>query len=195
MKNIVVFASGSGSNFQSIIDATLSQQIPGKITGLITDRDNIKAIERAIMHQIPVVVVQPAAFENENEFSNSMLHALDSFGADIIALAGYLKKIPNPIITKFKNKILNIHPSLLPKYGGKGFYGIRVHQAVIDNNETESGCTVHLVTDIYDDGPILGQSKVTLSENETAESLAKKVLVLEHTLYPKVISDFIKTIS
>lgn len=132
---------------------------------------------------------------NAQDFASALIHSLEQFNADVIVLAGYLKKIPDAVIKKYKGRILNIHPSLLPKYGGKGFYGIKVHQAVVDQNEQESGCTVHLVTEVYDDGPILGQSKVSLSENETAESLAKKVLVLEHSLYPKVISDFIKTIS
>jgi formyltetrahydrofolate-dependent phosphoribosylglycinamide formyltransferase len=195
LKNIVVFASGSGSNFQSIIDATLSHQIPGKITGLITDRDDIKAIERAIKHDIPFNIIQPLMLDNTQDFASALIHSLEQFNADVIVLAGYLKKIPDAVIKKYKGRILNIHPSLLPKYGGKGFYGIKVHQAVVDHNEQESGCTVHLVTEVYDDGPILGQSKVYLSENETAESLAKKVLALEHSLYPKVISDFIKTIS
>lgn len=195
MKNIVVFASGSGSNFQSIIDATLSQQIPGKITGLITDRDDIKAIERAVKHDIPFNIIQPSMLGNAQDFASALIHSLEQFDADVIVLAGYLKKIPDAVIKEYEGRILNIHPSLLPKYGGKGFYGIKVHQAVVNHNEQESGCTVHLVTEVYDDGPILGQSKVSLSENETAESLAKKVLVLEHSLYPKVISDFIKTIS
>lgn len=195
MKNIVVFASGSGSNFQSIIDATLSQQIPGKITGLITDRDDIKAIERAVKHDIPFNIIQPSMLGTAQDFASALIHSLEQFDADVIVLAGYLKKIPDAVIKKYEGRILNIHPSLLPKYGGKGFYGIKVHQAVVYHNEQESGCTVHLVTEVYDDGPILGQSKVSLSENETAESLAKKVLVLEHSLYPKVISDFIKTIS
>ncbi len=194
MKKIVVFASGSGSNFQSIIDASISGQIPGIITGLITDRDNIKAIERAKNHQIPFEVIALSQFENESEFATSLLDVLANFGADVIALAGYLKKIPTEVISEYEGRILNIHPSLLPKFGGKGFYGLKVHQAVVDQHEEESGCTVHLVTDIYDDGPILGQSKVKVNKNDTAGSLARKVLALEHELYPKVISDFIKTI-
>lgn len=193
MKNIVVFASGSGSNFQSLIEATLTGQIPGVITGLITDRDNIKAIDRAKKHNIPVEILNPSSFDSEEIYSTALLKTLDRFNTDLIALAGYLKKIPNSIISNYQNRILNIHPSLLPKYGGKGFYGKRVHQAVIENNEAESGCTVHLVTEIYDDGPVLGQSKIMLAEDETADSLAKKVLALEHTLYPQVISDFLKT--
>ncbi|MCR9131564.1 MAG: phosphoribosylglycinamide formyltransferase [bacterium] len=193
MKNIVVFASGSGSNFQSLIEATLAGQIPGVITGLITDRENILAIDRAKKHNIPVEILNPSSFDNEEIYSTTLLKTLDRFDTDLIALAGYLKKIPSSIISNYQNRILNIHPSLLPKYGGKGFYGKRVHQAVIENDEAESGCTVHLVTEIYDDGPVLGQSKIMLAEDETADSLAKKVLALEHTLYPQVISDFLKT--
>ncbi|MBO6536052.1 MAG: phosphoribosylglycinamide formyltransferase [Balneolaceae bacterium] len=193
MKNIVVFASGSGSNFQSLIEATLTGQIPGVITGLITDRKNIQAIDRAKKHNIPVEILNPSSFDNEETYSTTLLKTLSRFNTDLIVLAGYLKKIPNSIISIYQNRILNIHPSLLPKYGGKGFYGKRVHQAVIENNEAESGCTVHLVTEIYDDGPVLGQSKIMLAEDETADSLAKKILALEHKLYPQVISDFLKT--
>ncbi|MBO6793108.1 MAG: phosphoribosylglycinamide formyltransferase [Balneolaceae bacterium] len=194
MKKIVVFASGSGSNFQSIIDATITGQIPGVIAGLITDRENIKAIDRAKKHQIPFQVVVPSQLKNESEFATSLLDVLSNFETDVIILAGYLKKIPAEVIREYEGRILNIHPSLLPRFGGKGFYGLKVHQAVVDQHEKESGCTVHVVTEEYDDGPILGQSKVEVNVDDTAESLAQKVLALEHKLYPKVISDFIKTI-
>lgn len=121
MKNIVVFASGSGSNFQSLIEATLTGQIPGVITGLITDRKNIQAIDRAKKHNIPVEILNPSSFDNEETYSTTLLKTLSRFNTDLIVLAGYLKKIPNSIISIYQNRILNIHPSLLPKYGGKGF--------------------------------------------------------------------------
>lgn len=195
MKNIVVFASGSGSNFQSIIDAISSGFLEATITGLITDRDGIKSLERARFHNIPYSILPPKNFENFKKFEIELSKVLESFHTDILVLAGYLKKIPHSIIDTYRDRILNIHPSLLPKYGGKGFYGMKVHEAVIQNEEKESGCTVHLVNEIYDDGPILGQTKVPVLKNDTPLDIAQRVLVEEHKLYPQVISEFLKTLS
>ncbi len=195
MKNIVVFASGSGSNFQSIIDSISSGFLEANITGLITDRDNIKSLDRARYHNIPYRILNPKEFENEGAFEVELLAQLKEFDANIIVLAGYLKKIPDSIIEAFRDRILNIHPSLLPKYGGKGFYGIKVHNAVIENGETESGCTVHLVNEVYDDGPILGQIEVPVLESDTPSLLAQRILAEEHKLYPKVISEYLKKLS
>lgn len=195
MKNIVVFASGSGSNFQSIIDAISSGNLDAIITGLITDRDGIKALDRARFHNIPYSILQPRNFKSSDEYETELSEVLESYHANILVLAGYLKKIPDLIIDTYRDRILNIHPSLLPKYGGKGFYGIKVHDAVINNKETESGCTVHIVNEVYDDGPILGQTTVPVLDNDTSADLAKRILVEEHKLYPQVISEYLKTLS
>ena len=130
MKNIVVFSSGSGSNFQSIINAISTGVLDATITGLITDRENIRAIERANNNNIPYSIVSPKNFDSKNEYELKLLKIINFYHANILVLAGYLKKIPSSVIDVFRNRILNIHPSLLPKYGGKGFYGIKVHQAV-----------------------------------------------------------------
>ena len=195
MKNIVVFSSGSGSNFQSIINAISTGVLDATITGLITDRENIRAIERANNNNIPYSIVSPKNFDSKNEYELKLLKIINFYHATILVLAGYLKKIPSSVIDLFRNRILNIHPSLLPKYGGKGFYGIKVHEAVIQNGELESGCTVHLVNEIYDDGPILGQIKVPINSNDTPSDLAQKILAEEHRLYPQIISEFLKTLS
>lgn len=195
MKNIVVFSSGSGSNFQSIINAISTGVLDATITGLITDRENIRAIERANNNNIPYSIVSPKNFDSKNEYELKLLKIINFYHANILVLAGYLKKIPSSVIDLFRNRILNIHPSLLPKYGGKGFYGIKVHEAVIQNGELESGCTVHLVNEIYDDGPILGQIKVPINSNDTPSDLAQKILAEEHRLYPQIISEFLKTLS
>jgi formyltetrahydrofolate-dependent phosphoribosylglycinamide formyltransferase len=195
LKNIVVFSSGSGSNFQSIINAISTGVLDATITGLITDRENIRAIERANNNNIPYSIVSPKNFDSKNEYELKLLKIINFYHANILVLAGYLKKIPSSVIDVFRNRILNIHPSLLPKYGGKGFYGIKVHQAVIQNGELESGCTVHLVNEIYDDGPILGQIKVPINSNDTPSDLAQKILAEEHRLYPQIISEFLKTLS
>ena len=195
MRNIVVFASGSGSNFQSIINAISTGFLDATITGLVTDRNNIGAIQKASHNKIAHSVISPKNFDSENEYEFELLNIINSYQADILVLAGYLKKIPPLVIDIFRDRILNIHPSLLPKYGGKGFYGIKVHEAVIQNGELESGCTVHLVNERYDDGPILGQIKVPVNHDDTPYDLAQRVLAQEHTIYPQVISEFLKSLS
>lgn len=188
MINIVVFASGSGTNFQSIIDAAESGQIEGQIRGLITNKSGIQAIDRAQNHGIPQRTLAPSEFHDQASYTDALLNQLADWDTDLIALAGYMIKIPKEVIQQYKGQIVNIHPSLLPKYGGKGFYGMNVHRAVIENGETESGCTVHVVTEKYDDGPILAQTKVPVKESDDASALAKRVLKEEHKLFPSVIA-------
>lgn len=188
MINIVVFASGSGTNFQSIIDAVEDGRINGRICGLITNKSDITAIERAKNHKIEHRVLKPSDFETEGDYTRELLKQLENWNTDLIVLAGYMIKIPVKVIDNYEGRIINIHPSLLPKYGGKGFYGIKVHQAVIDNNESETGCTVHVVTEKYDDGPILAQRKVPVKKSDDAPALAARVLKQEHRLFPEVIA-------
>lgn len=194
MKNIVVFASGSGTNFQSIIDAAKRGELSANITGLITDKPNIGAIERAEKANIPTRTISPADYPGENEFSEALTTQLEIWDTDLIALAGYLKKIPTPVIHKYKNRILNIHPSLLPKFGGKGFYGMKVHRAVVDANQKESGCSVHIVTEEFDEGPVIAHTKVPVYQHESAEELAERILKEEHRLYPAAIQKHIQTL-
>lgn len=189
MINIVVFASGSGTNFQAIIDAANNRQIDGKIRGLITNSEGIQAIERARKNNIEHRCLSPSDFSSDQEYVNTLLNQLEDWNTDLITLAGYMIKIPPEIIESYPDRIINIHPSLLPKYGGKGFYGINVHRAVIENEEKKSGCTVHIVTEEYDKGPILGQRKVPVKRSDTPEALAKRILEEEHKLFPKIISD------
>lgn len=188
MINIVVFASGSGTNFQSIINAVESGRISGHITGLITNKKDIKAIKRAQTHNIDHVYLNPADFYSHPQYVKALLNQLDKWNTDLIALAGYMIKVPPEVINRYQQRIVNIHPSLLPKYGGKGFYGMNVHRAVIENRENESGCTVHFVTEEYDQGPILGQRKVPVKDSDNPDTLAKRVLKEEHKLFPSVIA-------
>ncbi|SMO77380.1 phosphoribosylglycinamide formyltransferase [Fodinibius sediminis] len=188
MINIVVFASGSGTNFQSIIDAAREGQINGRIQGLITNKNNIKAIERARKHGISHITLNPADFATRTAYVNTLLDQLAQWQTDLIVLAGYMIKIPPELIEEFENRIINIHPSLLPKYGGKGFYGLKVHRAVIANGEKESGCSVHLVTEEYDDGPILAQRRVPVYASDDPPTLAERILKEEHQLLPEVIA-------
>lgn len=195
MINIVVFASGSGSNFQSIIDAVQAGRINARIVGLITNRHGIKSLERAESHQIPSFVISENDFNSYEEYSNTLLKQLKDWDTSLITLAGFLKKIPSNIIQEYENRILNIHPSLLPKYGGKGFYGLKVHSTVIEAGDEVSGCSIHVVSEEYDKGPILEQLQVPVYKNDSPQDLAQRVLEQEHILYPKVISNYIKTIS
>jgi formyltetrahydrofolate-dependent phosphoribosylglycinamide formyltransferase len=187
--NIVVFASGSGTNFQSIIDAIEDGKINGRICGLITNKKDIQSIERARKHDIPHVTISPSDFDNQADYIDALITRLTNWETDLIVLAGYMLKIPSAVIENYEGKIINIHPSLLPKYGGKGFYGIKVHQAVLENEEQESGCTVHIVTEEYDEGPILAQRKVPVYDTDDAEQLAERVLKQEHQLLPEVIAE------
>lgn len=190
-KKIVVFASGSGSNFQSIINATETGSLQAEICGLITNRDNIGAIERAKLHGIQVFIIRAEDFETLADYENNFLEKLEKLAPDLIILAGYLKKIPDAVLNEFEGKILNIHPSLLPAYGGKGMYGQNVHQAVLKSGDTRSGCSVHIVTAEYDEGPVIAQDFVEVKPGDTAETLAARVLEKEHALYPKVIQQFL----
>lgn len=183
MHNLVFFASGSGTNFQSVIDAIESGQIEAQITGLVTNRPEAGAIKRAQKHGIPTFVID----SNASDFEQKLLDLLSELNPDLIVLAGYLKKIPTVIINTYSGRIINIHPSLLPKYGGKGYYGMNVHRAVIENEEDVSGCTVHFVDEIYDNGQIIKQIEVPVSSTDTPESLAEKILRREHELLPNTI--------
>lgn len=195
MKHIVVFASGSGTNFQALIDAVESGKIKARIRGLVSNKSGIKALERAKKHGIETFIVAPSFFDNYRDYVQAMLEKLQEWKADLIVLAGYMIKIPPEIIKEYSGRIVNIHPSLLPKYGGKGFYGINVHKAVIENGEEESGCTVHIVTEEYDKGPILAREKVPVRSSDNPESLAKRVLKKEHYLLPKVVGELIKDLN
>lgn len=191
MKKIVVFASGSGTNFQAIIDSVESGRIQAKIAGLITSKDGISAIERANKAAIPYFTIKRTHFENENQFGEAILEKLKIWEPDLIVLAGYMVKLPSSVIQQYPDSIINIHPSLLPKYGGRGYYGSRVHQAVIDAGESESGCTVHYVNEVYDEGPIIAQKKIPVLPEDTPNSLAERILKEEHKLLPAVINQLL----
>lgn len=171
MLKIVVLASGNGSNFQSLIDAGI------KISKLIVNR-NCYAIERAKLANIDFEIIENLSSKNLDD------------DVDLIVLLGYLKIIPIDIIKKFSNKIINIHPSLLPKFGGKGMYGLNVHKAVIEAKEKESGATVHFVNEIIDGGSIIKQVKVDVYETDSPEDLQKRILVKEHELIVDVVKNW-----
>jgi phosphoribosylglycinamide formyltransferase 1 len=188
VKKLVIFASGSGSNFQAIIDAIESGYITAEIAGLVSNKEGIGAIERANNHKIPVAVISDSDYD---QFTSRLKQQLTDWNPDLIILAGFLKKIPDEIVRMYQNKIINIHPALLPKHGGKGFYGLRVHRAVLDAGDQESGCTVHYVNENYDEGDVIRQAKVPVHQTDTPESLAARILKAEHKLLPSVIKQII----
>ena len=190
-KKVVVFASGSGTNFQAIIDAIDQKSIQAEIAGLITNNPDAISIDRARKNGIPVKILRSVDYDDYQAYTIDLLNQLDAWKPDLIVLAGYLKKIPIQIIRRYENRIINIHPALLPKYGGKGFYGIKVHRAVIAAGEKESGCTVHIVTEEYDRGPILGQIKVPVEKDDSPETLQQRILIQEHRLLPQVINQLL----
>lgn len=189
MFKIAVLVSGGGTNLQEIIDNIENKRLNCKIEYIIADRD-CYSLERGRKYNIKSVLLDKK--EYGKKLSNEINKVLEN-KVDLIVLAGYLSIIDKDFISDWNNKIINIHPSLLPKYGGKGMYGMKVHEAVIANKENKSGCTVHFVDVDIDTGKILLQRKVDVSNNETPESLQKKVLKEEHQLLieaiEKVISD------
>jgi phosphoribosylglycinamide formyltransferase-1 len=188
--NIAVFASGRGSNFQAILNAIDAGFLSARIAVLISNRSDAGAIEIARAHNISAQHLSQKMFPSEDAFADAMLEVLDKNHTDFIALCGYLKKIPSQVIRQYRNRILNIHPALLPSFGGKGMYGHRVHEAVISSGEKVSGATVHLVDEEYDRGPIVLQKTVAIVPDDTPESLAAKVMKVEHEIFSLALKAF-----
>ncbi len=182
MKRIVIFASGSGTNAQNIAEYFNSSP-KARVSIILSNNKNAYVLVRAKKLNIPTVCFT----KEELQGSNKVLGILQNENPDIIVLAGFLLKFPENIIRQFPDKIINIHPALLPKYGGKGMYGMRVHQAVIDNQEKETGITIHYVNKDYDKGAIIFQKSILVSKKDTPESIAQKVHALEYDHFPKVI--------
>lgn len=185
-KNLVLFASGSGSNVENI--ATYFSEDPTiQVTGVLCNNPGAGVVERCKRLGLPLFCFNRPAFKQ----LDGLLQLLRGLEPDLIVLAGFLWKIPEELVRAFPQKIINIHPALLPRFGGKGMYGMHVHRAVIENGERESGITVHFVNEAYDEGAIILQKKVAISEGETPESLAGKIHKLEYEYYPQVISNLL----
>jgi formyltetrahydrofolate-dependent phosphoribosylglycinamide formyltransferase len=185
---IAIFASGTGSNAQKIIDyfGGPEKQVAA-VNLIVCNNPEAKVLKLAEENGIPTLLLEKEKFFRGTAYVDELRRS----GIDFIVLAGFLWKIPQKLIDQYRNKIINIHPALLPKYGGKGMYGRKVHEAVINAGEKESGITIHYVDEHYDNGDIIFQHRVVLAENETPESLAEKIHVLEHTYYPEVIERLI----
>ncbi|WP_408029142.1 phosphoribosylglycinamide formyltransferase [Tenacibaculum xiamenense] len=185
MKRIVIFASGSGSNAENIINYFKNSN-DISVTHVLSNNKNAKVFDRCERLNIEASLFDKESFTKEETVLNFLL-----VEADFIILAGFLWRIPAAIVDAFPNKIINIHPALLPKYGGKGMYGMNVHKAVKENNEKETGITIHYVNENYDEGAIIFQAKTEITPEDTPESIASKVHTLEYEHFPKVIENVI----
>ena len=181
---IGVLASGGGTNLQSIIDRSLEGSLSADIIVVISNNSGAKAFDRARNHGIEALHVSSVTEGSDEGVDRRIAEEMRSRGVDLVVLAGYMKKIGPELLKAFDGRIINIHPALLPKFGGKDMYGIRVHEAVIAAGEKESGPTVHIVDGRYDHGRILAQEKVPVLPDDTPDTLQKRVLVKEHEILP-----------
>ncbi len=189
---VAVFISGSGSNLQALIDATRAGILDARIALVVSSRSDAYGLERAKKADIPTLVFKQKDYGSVDAAATALLARLRDHEIEYIALAGYLKLLPSAVTKEYAGRIINVHPALLPRYGGKGMYGRHVHEAVLASGERESGVTIHLVDEVYDNGRILEQSRVPVEEGDTPETLAQRVLRQEHKLYPRVLNKLIK---
>ncbi len=185
-----VFASGRGSNFSAILDKAKQGDLEADIKLLVTNNKNAGAIKKALVHKVPFVVIKRSMFDRREDFVKKMLMFLKNHNVSFIALAGYMKRIPAEVISQYESKITNIHPALLPSFGGKGMYGSYVHENVLKRGCKVTGVTVHLVDNKYDHGPIVAQRCIEVKGDDTVESLSARVLKIEHQIYPEVLQLF-----
>ena len=189
MKKILLFDSGTGSNVENIIQHFKNHH-DIIVVGVLTNNPNAKVLDKAKNHNIPTLI-----FNREQLTEGFVFDKIAEFKPDLIVLAGFLWKMPEEIVKAYPNKIINIHPALLPKYGGKGMYGIKVHQMVLENKEKETGITIHYVNEHYDEGEFIFQQKVAIEDCKTPEDVANKIHELEHKYFPIIIEKILNPIS
>ncbi len=192
MTRIAVLASGEGSNFEALVHASRGGVLDAEICGLITNRPKIAALERAVRLGVPAVALSPKSFGQREEWDAAVLKTLQAWRADWVVLAGFLTLIGPQVLAAYPGRVVNIHPALLPDFGGEGMYGRRVHEAVIAARAKRSGITIHLVSAEYDRGRILAQIPVAVEPDDTAATLAARVRDLEHKHYPRVLNDLVR---
>lgn len=190
MKRIAIFASGSGTNAQNIAEY-FKEKPKIEVSCILSNNKNAYVLQRADILQIPAICFSREELYN----SDNILRTLKRKNIDLIVLAGFLWMIPDYLLKNFPDRIINIHPALLPKYGGKGMYGKHVHNAVVSNNEKKSGISIHFVNEKYDEGKLIFQKEVELSEKDTAEMVAEKVHKLEYEYYPGIIEKVLENIN
>ncbi len=189
--NLAIFASGGGSNAEAIIHYSYRTAAAFRVALVLSNNSRCGAMERAMMFNIPTMHISSATHPNADDYAQAIISALQEHNVEMIALAGFMKKIPQEVVRTFspkkRSRVFNIHPSLLPKFGGHEMYGINVHRAVVAAQEPESGCTVHEVDGDYDTGTIIAQKSIAVLSSDTPESLAARILLYEHELYPEVL--------
>ncbi|MBU2950438.1 phosphoribosylglycinamide formyltransferase [Tamlana agarivorans] len=187
MKRIVIFASGSGSNAENLIKF-FENNNSASVVQVLTNKPQAKVLDRAKNLKVSAFSFNRVAISKTDD----VLNLLKASNPDLIVLAGYLWKFPDNLLNAFPNKVINVHPALLPKFGGKGMYGMNVHQAVVDNKETETGITIHYVNEHYDEGAIIFQAKCEVEPTDSADDVAAKIHELEMEHFPKVVEGLLK---
>lgn len=191
MLRVVVLVSGGGTNLQAIIDAVAAGTVTNtQLVGVISNNKGVKSLERAEKAGIPAVCISPKDYENRDLFNEALLAGVDEFAPDLVVLAGFLVKIPEQMVQRYSNRIVNIHPSLIPSFCGVGYYGLKVHEKALERGVKLTGATVHFVNEGMDEGPIIAQKAVEVLQDDTAESLQRRVMEqAEWVLLPRVIDD------
>lgn len=187
---VMVSGQGRGSNMQAIIDACNSGKINGQVALVLGVKDDAPAMERARSQSIPTLAISPKAFETDDAYDEAVYQALQEARIDLICLAGYMRVLGQKIIDAYRDRIMNVHPALIPSFCGKGMYGHHVHEAVIARGVKYTGVTVHLVDEEYDTGPIILQTVVPVEQDDTPETIAARVLTAEHATYTDAIALF-----
>ena len=191
MLRVVVLVSGGGTNLQAIIDGVSAGRITNtELVGVISNNKTVKSLERARNAGIPAISVSPKDYENRELFNEAFLEKVDELQPDLIVLAGFLVAIPPKMVERYSNRIINIHPSLIPSFCGVGYYGLKVHEKALERGVKVTGATVHFVTEGMDEGPIIAQKPVLIEENDTPEVLQRRVMEqAEWILLPQAIDD------
>ncbi|MGB9820007.1 MAG: phosphoribosylglycinamide formyltransferase [Pseudothermotoga sp.] len=188
--NVGVLVSGNGTNLQSIIDKSETGELPARVVVVISNKSDAYALQRAKNHSIPSYVVRPRDFVDQVSYEQKMIDILNTHRVELVVLAGFMKILSSHFVQAFSGRIINIHPSLIPSFCGKDFYGMKVHQAVIDYGVKVTGATVHFVDENVDAGPIIIQRTVEVKDNDTAETIALKVHQIEHEILSEAITLF-----
>ena len=191
MTRLGILVSGRGSNMRAIMDACDNGTLSASVELVVSNNGDSQALQTARERGVAVAHLSSRTHSDPEALDEAMLQSLRDAGVELVILAGFMKKIGPRVLSSYKGRIINIHPSLLPKYGGQGMFGIHVHEAVIENQETTTGVTIHLVEDEYDQGTILAQESLAVEANDDAESLAARVLTVEHRLYVQTIEKII----
>lgn len=189
MKRLAFFISGTGGNALNLLKACREGRVPGRPVLGISSSSKAPGIERLQQQGVPVEVLLRSGYESDGAYSEACLEKVEAAGAEVVCLCGWLKKLELP--ARWQGRVLNIHPALLPEYGGAGMYGMHIHRAVVAAKERESGCTVHLVDNVYDNGRVLAQAKVPVFAEDTPEDVQQRVYEQEMRLYPEALAAFL----